>query len=359
MKNLTKLSISTAVLVGFILIPTIASAVNAPQVSQTVSPLVTPPTVSDASASGEVSVPSVSGLASAGNVTPPPVSGASASGTLTAPQTSDASASGSVTAPLVSDASASGTLTAPQTSDASASGALTAPQTSDASASGPLTVPPVSGSNNNGNTGGNTNPPANGNGSGTPANPAGSSSVSSSSFGSSGSFGSSNSSGSINISSCPLLTNSLRLGGNNNPAEVVKLQFFLKQTEGLNVAITGNFDQSTESAVKAFQTKYSETVLKPWGVTIPSGVVYFTTMKKINEIACGHPITLSADQQSEIDAYLKNSNVNGVIGVTTSTDNGTTTVGPVIGVKDTSNTAAVGNTSFARKIWNFIVRLFK
>jgi hypothetical protein len=103
---------------------------------------------------------------------------------------------------------------------------------------------------------------------------------------------------------CSYLKDYLRLGAQNDPAEVNKLQYFLKTFEGFNnLAITGVFDQSTFDAVSAFQQKYKTDVLDPWGYNEPTGYVYITTKKKVNEIYCKTAFPLTLQQLSEIDAF--------------------------------------------------------
>ncbi len=78
----------------------------------------------------------------------------------------------------------------------------------------------------------------------------------------------------------------LKLGGKNDEAQTIKLQAFLN-TEGLfNRIPTGAFDMRTANAVKDFQEKYSDKVLKPWNLTAPTGLVYLTTLHQINMLAC-------------------------------------------------------------------------
>src|SRR3989344_1055396 len=73
----------------------------------------------------------------------------------------------------------------------------------------------------------------------------------------------------------------------NNPAEVLKLQYFLKKYEKLDVDVNGIFDQKTLGAVNAFQNRYAEVVLKKsWGINFSTGVVFITTKTKINDIVC-------------------------------------------------------------------------
>jgi len=172
------------------------------------------------------------------------------------------------------------------------------------------------------------------------------------------------------MSSCPLLTVSfLKLGANNDGAEVAKLQAFLKDTEGLNVAVNGVFDQNTEAAVSAFQDKYLSDIMGPWGATRSSGIAYITTIKKINQIACNTPLNLSVADLSIINAYkqAEASGTNaGPVGVNQGANNGVA-VGPTIPASASSsdilstgnsNVAAVGQASLAQRFWNFIVGLF-
>jgi hypothetical protein len=176
--------------------------------------------------------------------------------------------------------------------------------------------------------------------------------------------------------SCPLITSKiLRRGANNNAAEVAKLQAFLKNSQGLNVAVTGTFDAQTEAAVHAFQKKYATEVLLPWGGTKSSGIVYITTSKKINQIVCASPLNLTAGELSIINAYRANvTNRPGAVtpgSTNTGTDifGGTQTGGTVAvgtstntsgtSTSENSNVASPARTSLAARFWNFIVGLFR
>jgi hypothetical protein len=88
--------------------------------------------------------------------------------------------------------------------------------------------------------------------------------------------------------STALLTQYMRIGKPNNPAQVRLLQTFLNAEMGANLPITGFFGTMTDSVVRAFQTKYASDVLTPWGITSPTGYVYKTTEWKINEINCSN-----------------------------------------------------------------------
>ena len=105
---------------------------------------------------------------------------------------------------------------------------------------------------------------------------------------------------------CPYLLGYLKMGENNNPEEVIKLQSFLKGTFGFSeLVVTGIFDQSTLEAVMDFQSAYQNDVLSPWGTSQPTGYVYITTSKKINEIVCEKVIELTNEQLAEIAGVKK------------------------------------------------------
>jgi len=88
------------------------------------------------------------------------------------------------------------------------------------------------------------------------------------------------------------LTEYLRFGKTNNSDEVTKLQVFLNENLGISLLTTGFFGPQTDSAVRDFQLKYYDTVLKPWvdlGLLTPNtatGYVYKTTLWQINELSC-------------------------------------------------------------------------
>lgn len=100
---------------------------------------------------------------------------------------------------------------------------------------------------------------------------------------------------------CNYLLEYLKLGANNNPVEVYKLQIFLKNFEGFtDLRVTGFFDQTTFDAVSVFQKKYRQDVLEPWGDKVTTGYVYITTKKKVNEIYCRREFPLTDLQKQEI-----------------------------------------------------------
>jgi uncharacterized repeat protein (TIGR01451 family) len=93
--------------------------------------------------------------------------------------------------------------------------------------------------------------------------------------------------------SCGIYLNDyIRLGWNNNPSEVKKLQTFLNGNLGTNLPITGVYGQQDFNVVQQFQTKYHSQVLAPWvplgllNDMTPTGFVYQTTKWWINSLYC-------------------------------------------------------------------------
>ncbi len=84
----------------------------------------------------------------------------------------------------------------------------------------------------------------------------------------------------------------IKLGADNDPEEVEKLQTFLNDHMGENLEVTGVYDTETYEAVKRFQVEYWEQVLQPWvphglpTAKTPTGYVYKTTKRWINMIMC-------------------------------------------------------------------------
>lgn len=157
------------------------------------------------------------------------------------------------------------------------------------------------------------------------------------------------------MSKCEYIGSYLKLGGANSSEQVTKLQTFLKNTEGLNVDINGNFDQKTLDAVKAFQTKYLSEIMLPWGVTTPTGQVFFTTKKKINEIYCKSVFALSPEQIAQIEAYKKGLSTDTSSDITSTTTSTSTEVGSI---DSTDQTASAGNITILSRFMNFIKWLF-
>jgi hypothetical protein len=85
----------------------------------------------------------------------------------------------------------------------------------------------------------------------------------------------------------PYMLKYIRLNRSNDVAEVKKLQDFLNRYEGFtDLKITGIYSKTDFDAVVVFQNKYMSDVLGPWETAKPTGYVYKTTLKKINELYC-------------------------------------------------------------------------
>lgn len=87
--------------------------------------------------------------------------------------------------------------------------------------------------------------------------------------------------------SCGLyLDKFIRFNRNNDAEQVTKLQQFLNKWLGLSLPLTGFYGPLTYEAVLQFRTQYAETILTPWGLTSPTGIVYLTTLRQINMLEC-------------------------------------------------------------------------
>ncbi len=159
-------------------------------------------------------------------------------------------------------------------------------------------------------------------------------------------------------SDCAYITTYMKLGAQNDIAEVIKLKTFLNSNEGFKLELNGIFDINTSNAIKTFQSKYASDIMAPWGITTPTGNVFYTTQNKINELVCKKAFSLTPAQLASINAY-KNGDASTVATITnpkTDTKSDTTIV-----TKDSKNdtqTASTANTSVAGKIWKFVKWLF-
>ncbi len=142
----------------------------------------------------------------------------------------------------------------------------------------------------------------------------------------------------------------MKLGAQNDPSEVRILQQLLNKFVGTNLSITGTFDIATANAVKAFQKAYAADILAPWGVSQPTGFVYLTTRKKLNELNCGEKHPLSPKESSIITAYRSHSQSNttssGSNAVVGTTHNSNNELIPVAQAAETSNTSQDAQVGF-------------
>ena len=106
---------------------------------------------------------------------------------------------------------------------------------------------------------------------------------------------------------CNYLFEYIKLGADNNPVEVEKLERFLNEFEGENLPINGIYEQVDFDAVSRFQEKYLGDILSPWSHNKATGYVYITTKKKINELYCQRAFPLTAEQEAEVLLFSKRS----------------------------------------------------
>ncbi|MBL8158478.1 peptidoglycan-binding protein [bacterium] len=99
----------------------------------------------------------------------------------------------------------------------------------------------------------------------------------------------------------------MRRGQVNDAEQVKRVQGILKMFEGADVEETGEYDEKSEAAIKAFQLKYADEVLTPWGIQAPTGYVFLTTRKKLNEVYCKNTLAfpLTEEEQGHIDLVKK------------------------------------------------------
>ncbi|MBI5457000.1 hypothetical protein HY969_04665 [Candidatus Kaiserbacteria bacterium] len=164
------------------------------------------------------------------------------------------------------------------------------------------------------------------------------------------------------------LTAFIRFGGKNDTEQVSRLQKVLKDFEGASVEENGSYDRATLDAVHAFQTKYADEILKPWGIAKSTGFVYLTTRKKINEIRCENKETFPLTEEEQKKIEEAKGETSSMVAVVTAA-----VVKPAAieaetkdkeeAKKDTSQ-AKTGSKSEEveesgiRKVWDFLGRLF-
>lgn len=104
----------------------------------------------------------------------------------------------------------------------------------------------------------------------------------------------------------PYLLEFIRIGEDNNPDEVKKLQTFLNEYEGFDLEVDGVYKAEDLAAVHLFQLRHADDVLDPWGIGYSTGYVYITTSLKINFIVCGidDPITLDLRDRIDIGQFV-------------------------------------------------------
>ena len=85
-----------------------------------------------------------------------------------------------------------------------------------------------------------------------------------------------------------LITKIMRYGATNDRDQVAKLQTFLREVMGFkDLPTTGYFGPLTDEAVRLFQRMYvNDILLKPYGISTPTGIVARYTGRAINYLNC-------------------------------------------------------------------------
>jgi peptidoglycan hydrolase-like protein with peptidoglycan-binding domain len=84
-----------------------------------------------------------------------------------------------------------------------------------------------------------------------------------------------------------IVTSIIRPGDDTNTDLIKKIQIFLNRYEHAELDVTGVYDIGTVGAIMEFQKKYALQILVPWGIVEPNGLIYTTTVAKMNAIVCG------------------------------------------------------------------------
>ncbi len=88
---------------------------------------------------------------------------------------------------------------------------------------------------------------------------------------------------SLDPKQCPHFTRYHKMG--ESGGEIPKIQIFLKDQKLYFGPIDGYYSAAVDEAVREFQARYADEILKPWGLSAPTGYWYKTTRKKANYLA--------------------------------------------------------------------------
>lgn len=161
----------------------------------------------------------------------------------------------------------------------------------------------------------------------------------------------------------------MRYGNRNNDPEQVKRLQEVLSLDGETVAITGVFDEATLAAVKAFQQKYASRILAPWHISKPTGIVYLTTRKVLNEVYCRSDASfpLTPSEQRVIDS-VPGTGSGGSTGAgnqstpvqqpPTGGESGGQTGGTTTDASTSSQAGAAGSTGSSGGFWSWFTGFF-
>lgn len=159
---------------------------------------------------------------------------------------------------------------------------------------------------------------------------------------------------------CPVVTEDIVPGRDNNTDNVARLQGYLNQKLGLTLAITGNYDAATRAAVERLQVENEADILAPWGRTTASGNVGPTTGGFINDEICNDGSLAKGQLIAKNSIVVGTTPVVNADATTVVETPASTETAPVIGSNTTdTNVAAIGtNTGIFSRFWNWVKNLF-
>jgi len=142
----------------------------------------------------------------------------------------------------------------------------------------------------------------------------------------------------------PYLLKYIKLGADNDPEEVKKLESFLNEYLGVDLPINGIYEEADYNAVKQFQLLMKDKVLAPWvevgclpNIDTPTGYVYRTTEWAINNFFCPESRPDVSDETCTGGIIIGLGEEGAVLGEATTTPTTTTETTPP---EETGTTAA-------------------
>ena len=134
----------------------------------------------------------------------------------------------------------------------------------------------------------------------------------------------------------PYLLKYIKLGADNDPEEVKKLESFLNEYLGVDLPINGIYEEADYNAVKQFQLLMKDDVLAPWVLVgclpsdiTPTGYVYRTTKWTINNFFCPEPRPDVSDETCTGGIIIGLGEEGAVLGEATTTPTTTTETTPL------------------------------
>ena len=85
---------------------------------------------------------------------------------------------------------------------------------------------------------------------------------------------------------CNAVDTYMRRGYRNLQDEVQTLQNFLNSYLQSGLIVDGVYGPNTEAAVRIFQSARKDNVLKPWGLNLPTGIFYKTSLAEAKRLMC-------------------------------------------------------------------------